>query len=95
LGQVFDGHLEAIRPALLGALETDKDTLAAVSPAGHLSALGVPVLLLHGTEDTVIPPEESLWLAHELPPAQLKDVLLSPLRSAAIDPLHGRAPGPG
>jgi pimeloyl-ACP methyl ester carboxylesterase len=40
--------------------------LAALSPRGHLGALGIPVYLLHGSHDSVIPPSETDWAALEL-----------------------------
>jgi dienelactone hydrolase len=43
------------------AVELDR-----LSPRGHLRKISVPVYLLHGTGDSVIPPEETLWAAREL-----------------------------
>jgi pimeloyl-ACP methyl ester carboxylesterase len=53
--------------------------MARVSPHGHLSAIRVPVLLLHGTGDTVIPASEAQWLSSEIPPQYLREALISPL----------------
>lgn len=53
--------------------------MAAVSPAGHLAGLHVPVYLLHGRGDTLIPFAEAEWLAEDLPHGTLKDMLISPL----------------
>jgi len=53
--------------------------MAAVSPAGHLAGLQVPVYLLHGRGDTLIPFAEAEWLAEDLPHGTLKDMLISPL----------------
>jgi dienelactone hydrolase len=55
--------------------------MAAVSPHGQLKALHVPVLLLHGSADNVIPPTELLWLQHDVPPADLVSALTSPVLS--------------
>jgi pimeloyl-ACP methyl ester carboxylesterase len=49
-----------------------------VSPHGHLSSLHVPVLLLHGAADNVIPPSELLWLKNDVPRHYLKNALISP-----------------
>ena len=38
----------------------------------------MPVLLLHGSDDTVIPPTEMLWLERDIPKDQLLDALVSP-----------------
>ena len=53
--------------------------MAAVSPHGHLAGLHVPVYLLHGREDNIIPFAESEWLAQDLPPGSLQEMLISPL----------------
>jgi dipeptidyl aminopeptidase/acylaminoacyl peptidase len=42
------------------------DTLAAQSPARHASAVKVPVLLIHGDKDTVVPIEQSQRMAEVL-----------------------------
>jgi len=52
--------------------------MATVSPHDHLSSLHVPVLLLHGAADNVIPPSELLWLQNDIPPHYVKDALISP-----------------
>ena len=53
--------------------------MAAVSPHGHLAGLHVPVYLLHGRGDTLIPFAEAKWLAQDLPKRTLKELLISPL----------------
>lgn len=53
--------------------------MAAVSPRGHLSGLHVPVYLLHGRGDNLIPFAEAEWLATDLPRGTLKQLLVSPL----------------
>jgi dienelactone hydrolase len=52
--------------------------MAAVSPHGQLASLQVPVLLLHGAADNVIPPSELLWLQKDVPAPFLKNALISP-----------------
>jgi hypothetical protein len=49
-----------------------------VSPHEHLKGLRVPVFLLHGKGDTVIPSSETLWLAHDAPEGTVRNVLVSP-----------------
>ena len=51
--------------------------MAAVSPHGHLGGLHVPVSLLHGAADNVIPPSELLWLKQDVPKEFLKNALIS------------------
>lgn len=53
--------------------------MAAVSPHGHLAGLHVPVYLLHGRGDNLIPFAEAEWLAKDLPHGTLKKFLISPL----------------
>ncbi len=55
--------------------------MTAVSPHGRLQSLHVPVLLLHGAADNVIPPTELLWLQHDVPPADMEIALISPVLS--------------
>jgi len=43
----------------LGVSGKKDPTLLAISPIEHLSALAVPVLLIHGRDDTVVPYEQS------------------------------------
>ena len=52
--------------------------MAPVSPHGHLASLHVPILLLHGAADNVIPPTELLWLQNDAPPHYVKNALISP-----------------
>jgi pimeloyl-ACP methyl ester carboxylesterase len=52
-----------------------------LSPHGKLARLTVPVYLMHGEADNIIPSAETLWLAKELPPAALKAALVSPVIS--------------
>jgi hypothetical protein len=40
--------------------------------------VSVPVFLLHGAGDSVIPATETLWLAHDLPRDRLRASLVSP-----------------
>lgn len=64
--------------------------MAALSPEGRLANLGIPVYLLHGQGDNVIPSAETLWLARELRPQDLKAMLVSPILSHVN--LDGAAP---
>jgi len=52
--------------------------MAPVSPHGHLASLHIPVLLLHGAADNVIPPSELLWLERDAPQGYVKNALISP-----------------
>ncbi len=75
---LFERRLDVVRPALLAAIDQGGEAMRRVSPRGHLGAIRVPVFLLHGQGDTVIPAAETLWIADEIPAAELREVLVSP-----------------
>ena len=62
-----------------------------LSPSGGLKTLKVPVYLLHGEGDNVIPAAETLWMANDLPPTSLGAMLVSPVLSHVN--LDGPSPG--
>jgi len=70
-------HRDLLRETLLREITLHKAEMDAVSPHGHMADLRVPVFLLHGAGDTVIPASETLWLAKDVPPEDLKEVLVS------------------
>jgi len=78
--RIYHKQRESFVLALLAEVDKQREQLAAASPAGHLQSLRMPVLLLHGSDDTVIPPTELLWLQREIP----KDQLVDALNSSAI-----------
>jgi pimeloyl-ACP methyl ester carboxylesterase len=78
-------QIERLRPKLLDAIKADQSQLAAISPQGKLADLRVPVYILHGTSDDIIPSTESLWLEKEIPHKFLREVLITPAFSH-VDP---------
>ncbi len=76
--EIYQKHRENLAPAILAEIDKRSEQLAAASPAGHLRFLQAPVLLLHGSDDTIIPPTEMLWLKHDIPQDELVDALESP-----------------
>jgi fermentation-respiration switch protein FrsA (DUF1100 family) len=70
-------RIDEVRPQILNAIHTDEVELAAISPHGQMDGLNVPVYILHGSADNIIPPAESLWLAKDIPHAQVRDVLIT------------------
>ena len=80
-------RIDLVRPLLLDAIHADAPELAALSPRGQIANLRVPVFILHGATDTVIPPAESLWLAKEVPARELRAVLITPAFTH-VDPEH-------
>ena len=55
--------------------------MESLSPDGKLKTMTTPVYLLHGRADNIIPSAETMWMASELPPSTLKEVLISPVLS--------------
>ena len=76
--RIYHKHFDSFRQAILGEIEKDREQLGAESPAGRLAFLHAPVLLLHGSDDSVIPPTELLWLKQKVPQEYLLDALVSP-----------------
>jgi pimeloyl-ACP methyl ester carboxylesterase len=64
---------------LAQAVDGARPQLMAASPSGHLSKLSVPVFLVHGADDPIIPSIETRFLAAAIPPAWLRQSLITPL----------------
>lgn len=77
LQSLFKHDLAVIGQPLLDSTAHRTVEMEAVSPHGRLANLHVPVLLLHGAGDNVIPPSETQWLAKEIPAQELKAMLIS------------------
>jgi pimeloyl-ACP methyl ester carboxylesterase len=88
---LMDTKLPATREQIAASIERHRDDSPALSPHGRLRTLGTPVYLLHGEADNIIPSAETLWMASELSPADLKVALVSPVLSH-LD-LDGAKPG--
>lgn len=78
---LFEHHTEALAPVMLASIDKYRSEYESSSPRGHISSLAVPVFLLHGSGDNVIPPAETLWLQHDLPPGVVRECLITPLIS--------------
>jgi pimeloyl-ACP methyl ester carboxylesterase len=70
-------RIDVVRPRLLEVVRADRDELAAISPHGHLASLNMPVFILHGSADNVIPPAESMWMEQDVPKADVRQVLVT------------------
>ena len=79
--QLLDTKSNATRAKLAASENLHVQAMAGVSPHGHLESMTVPVYLLHGEGDNIIPASETLWMASELPSATLQSVLISPVLS--------------
>lgn len=75
---LFQNKMETIRPQVLKEIDQHQILMEEVSPAGHLKQIRVPVFLLHGQGDNVIPASETEWLARELPTECLRVRLITP-----------------
>jgi pimeloyl-ACP methyl ester carboxylesterase len=78
---LMDTELDGTQEMLVSSDLRHTKELEDLSPHGKLAGLTVPVYLLHGEADNIIPSAETLWLAKELPPAALKAALVSPVIS--------------
>jgi pimeloyl-ACP methyl ester carboxylesterase len=78
-------QIDQLRPKLLEEIQADQSQIAAISPEGKLTGLRVPVFVLHGLTDDIIPSTESLWLEREIPRPYLKAALITPAFSH-VDP---------
>jgi pimeloyl-ACP methyl ester carboxylesterase len=70
-------RIDAVRPQILRAIQADHSELAALSPHGQIANVRIPVFILHGADDNVIPPAESLWLERDVPHSALREVLIT------------------
>lgn len=78
LDALMSRQIDLVRPQLLAAIHADAAELASLSPDGQIAKLRIPVFILHGATDTVIPPAESLWLEKEVPRQDVRAVLITP-----------------
>jgi pimeloyl-ACP methyl ester carboxylesterase len=76
--RVFAHDTDALAPELDAEVARLSPQLEALSPSAHLADIRVPVFLLHGAGDRVIPSSETEWLAHDTPRAMLRAALVSP-----------------
>ncbi len=75
---LYSHQVETLAGEIRESIVRHRAEMAPVSPHGNIGALRVPVLLLHGAGDNVIPSSELLWLERDVPPAALKSALISP-----------------
>jgi pimeloyl-ACP methyl ester carboxylesterase len=83
MAQLFAHDTQSLVADTQRGLAAVQAELDAASPHFYLSRLHhsqfhVPVMLLHGAADNVVPPTETLWLERDLPPGVLQAALISP-----------------
>ncbi len=76
--KLFSRKTEELKPDLMRLVDLSEPAMRLVSPHDNLRGLRVPVFLLHGAGDTVIPSSETLWLAHDVPDGCVQNALVSP-----------------
>lgn len=74
LARDYDGPLARELESLL---DERREDLARVSPRDALHTVEVPVFLIHGKGDPVVPATETRWLAREVPAAHLGGVVVT------------------
>ncbi len=74
---IFDRREDVLAPELLAFVEKAEPAMKRVSPHGNLEGLRAHVYLLHGAGDSVIPPSETRWLAHDAPEGTIRAALVS------------------
>ena len=80
---LYNHDVDALTAEMKQSIARHQAEMAPASPHGQLGSLHIPVLLLHGAADNVIPPTEMLWLQHDIPSGLVKDTLMSPALSHA------------
>jgi pimeloyl-ACP methyl ester carboxylesterase len=75
---IFAHDIQALAANFQRSLNEEQAELDAASPHFYLARVRVPVMLLAGADDNVVPPTETLWIEHDLPPGVLQDALISP-----------------
>jgi pimeloyl-ACP methyl ester carboxylesterase len=78
MAQLFAHDTKSLIADTRRGLAAVQPELDAASPHFYVAKVHVPVMLLHGSADNVVPPTETLWLQHDLPPKVLRDALISP-----------------
>ncbi|MBS1814912.1 MAG: alpha/beta hydrolase [Acidobacteria bacterium] len=79
--ELMNARSEKTRALLQTSEEKYADAMKRVSPEQSLKKLTVPVYLLHGEADNIIPAAETLWMASELRKTSLRAALVSPVLS--------------
>ncbi len=79
--ELMDASSDVVHAMLRTSELRHRKEMAGLSPERHLGELTVPVFLLHGEADNIIPAAETLWMASELRATTLQAALVSPVLS--------------
>ena len=79
--RLMDAGSDSTRAMLRASALRHTAEMPGLSPETHLHDLTVPVFLLHGEADNIIPAAETLWMASELRATTLQAALVSPVLS--------------
>lgn len=94
MNAIYQHDDSVVMADLRTAIPRHAQEMAAVSPHNQLARLHVPVLLLHGSGDDVIPATEMLWLEKDVPHEYLRGALVTPLLThvsvAGEPPMHDK-----
>ncbi len=83
LEALFRHQREGVRDRLVADVRAHSAELLKVSPRGKLGVLRVPIFLIHGVGDKLIPTSETEWLAREVRKEHLRRALITPVLSHA------------
>lgn len=75
--ELMDGYSPRTRALIAAASQKHTSDMDELSPGPLLPRMTIPVYLLHGEADNIIPSAETLWMAKELPAETLQAVLVS------------------
>ncbi|MEK6397314.1 MAG: CocE/NonD family hydrolase, partial [Terriglobus sp.] len=78
---LMDAASDSTHALLLASEQKHAVEMQQLSPDAHLHDLTVPVFLLHGEADNIIPAAETLWMASQLRAEYLHASLVSPMLS--------------
>jgi len=78
MAQLFAHDTRSLVEDTQRGLAQARPEIDAASPHYYLAKVHVPVMLLHGSADNVVPPTETLWLERDLPKGSLRAALISP-----------------
>jgi dienelactone hydrolase len=77
MDHILSHDAAALAPQLLAEIDRLAPQFPAVSPSSRIAQLRVPLFVLHGAGDTVIPSSEAEWLGHDAPRGLVREDLVS------------------